>query len=136
MGDPRGDGLTKQRHDFRWRGTGRQIPVPAGTTERFAADAIKGATLSEVHDPREAALGAHALYTDVWTSMGQEAEREKRLKDFAGFCLDQELLELGDEEKCATLRTVDVTGSVRSHRVNQWLGSARQFFAPGPGTPL
>ena len=34
------------------------------------------------------------------------------------------LLELGDEEKCATLRTVDVTGSVRSHRVNQWLGSA------------
>ena len=59
--------------------------LPAGMTERFAADAIKGATLSEVHDPREAALGAHALYTDVWTSMGQEDEAAERLKRFEGF---------------------------------------------------
>ncbi len=46
------------------------------------------------HDPREAALGAHALYTDVWTSMGQEAEREKRLRDFRGFQVNGELLKL------------------------------------------
>ncbi|GAA6761882.1 MULTISPECIES: ornithine carbamoyltransferase [Thermus] len=46
------------------------------------------------HDPKEAAFGAHALYTDVWTSMGQEAEREKRLRDFRGFQVNGELLSL------------------------------------------
>lgn len=46
------------------------------------------------HDPKEAALGAHALYTDVWTSMGQEAERERRLRDFNGFQVNGELLQL------------------------------------------
>lgn len=46
------------------------------------------------HDPKEAAFGAHALYTDVWTSMGQEAEREKRLRDFRGFQVNGDLLAL------------------------------------------
>ncbi|MFD3005391.1 ornithine carbamoyltransferase [Thermus tengchongensis] len=46
------------------------------------------------HDPKEAALGAHVLYTDVWTSMGQEAERERRLMDFNGFQVNGELLQL------------------------------------------
>ncbi len=46
------------------------------------------------HDPKEAALGAHALYTDVWTSMGQEGERERRLRDFQGFQVDGALLDL------------------------------------------
>ncbi|TFU25277.1 ornithine carbamoyltransferase [Thermus tengchongensis] len=46
------------------------------------------------HDPKEAALGAHVLYTDVWTSMGQEAERERRLRDFNGFQVNGELLQL------------------------------------------
>ncbi|WP_114313377.1 ornithine carbamoyltransferase [Thermus caldifontis] len=46
------------------------------------------------HNPKEAALGAHALYTDVWTSMGQEAERERRLQDFHGFQVNGELLKL------------------------------------------
>lgn len=46
------------------------------------------------HDPKEAVFGAHALYTDVWTSMGQEEEREKRLRDFQGFQVNGELLAL------------------------------------------
>jgi ornithine carbamoyltransferase len=46
------------------------------------------------HDPREAARGADVLYTDVWTSMGQEDEREQRLRDLAGFGIDAELLSL------------------------------------------
>ena len=47
-----------------------------------------------VRDPREAARGADVLYTDVWTSMGQEAERERRLRAFDGFRVDGELLSL------------------------------------------
>ena len=45
-----------------------------------------------VRDPREAASGADVLYTDVWTSMGQDAEREQRLRDLAGYTIDAGLL--------------------------------------------
>ena len=43
-------------------------------------------------DAREALLGADVVCTDVWTSMGQEAENAKRLKDFAGWTLDESML--------------------------------------------
>jgi ornithine carbamoyltransferase len=47
----------------------------------------------EIHrNPLEAANGADVLYTDVWASMGQEAEREKRLPIFRGFQIDSEVL--------------------------------------------
>jgi ornithine carbamoyltransferase len=45
-----------------------------------------------VVDPREAAAGADVLYTDVWTSMGQEAEQAHRLEAFRGYTIDDELL--------------------------------------------
>jgi len=45
-----------------------------------------------VHDPREAADGAEVLYTDVWTSMGQEEERARRLRDLDGYGIRDELL--------------------------------------------
>ena len=44
------------------------------------------------HDPAEAVAGADAVYTDVWASMGQEAEAAKRRADFAGFTVDEGLL--------------------------------------------
>jgi ornithine carbamoyltransferase len=43
-------------------------------------------------DPAEAVAGADAIYTDVWTSMGQEDEAELRLKAFSGFTVDDDLL--------------------------------------------
>jgi len=49
-------------------------------------------------DPREAATGADVLYTDVWTSMGQEDERERRLRDLAGFGIDEALVGLANED--------------------------------------
>ena len=56
-----------------------------------------GGTPELVHDPREAARGADVLYTDVWTSMGQDEERERRLRDLAGFGIDGELVRLAGE---------------------------------------
>jgi ornithine carbamoyltransferase len=50
------------------------------------------------HDPQDAARGANVLYTDVWTSMGQEEERERRLRDLAGFGIDAELVRLAGEK--------------------------------------
>jgi ornithine carbamoyltransferase len=45
-------------------------------------------------DPFEAAAGANVVYTDVWASMGQESEREKRLKAFSGYQVNSKLLEV------------------------------------------
>jgi ornithine carbamoyltransferase len=43
-------------------------------------------------DPAEAVRNADAIYTDTWVSMGQEAEKARRIKDFAGFQVDEKLL--------------------------------------------
>jgi ornithine carbamoyltransferase len=51
-----------------------------------------GAKIAVTNDPVEAVRNAEAVYTDVWTSMGQEAEAEKRRRDFAGFQVNTELL--------------------------------------------
>jgi ornithine carbamoyltransferase len=45
-------------------------------------------------DPKEAVREADVLNTDVWASMGQEAEQQKRLQAFAGYCLDDPLVSL------------------------------------------
>lgn len=45
-----------------------------------------------VHDPKAAVASADIIYTDVWTSMGQEAEREERLRRFARFQVNESLL--------------------------------------------
>jgi ornithine carbamoyltransferase len=47
-------------------------------------------------DPQEAAAGAHVLVTDVWASMGQEDERERRSADLAPYALDESLLAVAD----------------------------------------
>ena len=61
------------------------------------AASASGGSVATTTDPREAAEGADALYTDVWTSMGQEAENEQRLRAFEGFQVDQSLLDLATE---------------------------------------
>jgi ornithine carbamoyltransferase len=70
----------------------------AGVVERAARLAARsGAKLSFGADPREAVRGAGFLYTDVWTSMGQESERELRRRLFAGYQLNAELCALAPE---------------------------------------
>jgi ornithine carbamoyltransferase len=51
-----------------------------------------GGDLQVTTDPAEAVAGADAVYTDVWTSMGQEAESAARLEAFDGFEVDEELM--------------------------------------------
>jgi ornithine carbamoyltransferase len=60
---------------------------------REDADA-SGARIEIVEDPDEAVRGAQVLYTDVWTSMGQEEEHETRLRELDAYRLDGRKLDL------------------------------------------
>jgi ornithine carbamoyltransferase len=60
--------------------------------EAFAA--LSGSQIKLTSDPYEAARDADVIYTDVWTSMGQEAEVEKRRRAFSGYQVNNELLSL------------------------------------------
>jgi len=64
---------------------------PSARVMREASAAGKG-DVRIVRDPAEAARDADVLYTDVWTSMGQEKERRRRLAAFRGFGIDAGLL--------------------------------------------
>jgi ornithine carbamoyltransferase len=57
-----------------------------------------GGSVELMHSPRKAARGADVLYTDVWTSMGQEDERARRLRDLAGFGIDADLVQLAGDD--------------------------------------
>jgi ornithine carbamoyltransferase len=64
----------------------------------LTAAETSGGTVGLTTDPRAAAEGADVLYTDVWTSMGQDEEREQRLRDLSGYRIDADLLRLAGEE--------------------------------------
>lgn len=70
-------------------------PEGYGFDDKFRADytaRVSPDFPKEVRDPRAAVRGADVIYTDVWTSMGQEAEREERLRRFDGFQVSAKLL--------------------------------------------
>lgn len=56
-------------------------------------------TTIQTNNPYEAAKGADVIYTDTWTSMGQEDEKQKRLADFQGFQINAELLSAAPKAK-------------------------------------
>jgi ornithine carbamoyltransferase len=61
-----------------------------------AVAAFSGAKLHITNDPVAAVRGAHGVYTDVWASMGQEQEKEKRLVDFAPYQVNQAIFNQAD----------------------------------------
>lgn len=68
--------------------------IEAETIERAKAFAAKsGAEIRFTHDPYEAVRGADVIYTDVWASMGQEAEAERRRQVFRPYQVNRALVE-------------------------------------------
>ncbi len=59
---------------------------------------ISGAKIEIGNDPKEAISGANVVTTDTWISMGQEEEREERIKDFKGYEIDKEIMKLAKED--------------------------------------
>jgi len=74
-------------------------PKGYGPKEKVLAQAEKsGGQILLTEDAKQAVEDADVLYTDVWTSMGQEAESERRRASFAGYQVNQELLSLAKRE--------------------------------------
>ena len=67
--------------------TGYEVP-----SDIVAKVRARGGDITLVSDPHRAVTEADVIYTDVWTSMGAEAETAERLKAFAGFTVDESLL--------------------------------------------
>ncbi len=72
-----------------------RLAFPAGYEPDAAIlERARGAArIVTTHDPREAVAGADVVNTDVWTSMGQEEESARRMRDFAGYCVDESMME-------------------------------------------
>ncbi len=77
---------------------GSQMVLACPSGYAFTADDIAsfgaawGTQIIQLHDPAAAVAGAHVLYTDVWTSMGQEAEKAERLQAFRGYQINDGLI--------------------------------------------
>jgi ornithine carbamoyltransferase len=96
-----GDGnnvATSLAHAAAMLGVNLRVASPAGyelpsdVVDACRRVARHGAELQLLRDPREAVRNADAVYTDVWTSMGQEAEMERREAAFAGYQVTPELM--------------------------------------------
>jgi ornithine carbamoyltransferase len=72
----------------------RLASPPGHQVDPVAADGARaaGVEVTTTTEPAEAVDGADAIYTDVWVSMGQEAEQHQRLDAFAGYQVDERLM--------------------------------------------
>ena len=74
------------------------VASPAGyeldTESIEKANNISANMVTQINDAKQAVVGADIIYTDTWVSMGQESEKKKRLNDFEGFQVNNELLAL------------------------------------------
>jgi ornithine carbamoyltransferase len=63
------------------------------------ANEITPGSASQINNPADAVKDADVLYTDTWVSMGQEAEKAKRIADFQGYAIDDKLMALAPNAK-------------------------------------
>ena len=82
---------------------------------------LPGMDFETTTSPTDAAREADVLYTDTWTSMGQEAEKQKRIKDFAGFQINADLLAIAPPQAVVlhclpAYRDLEITDAVMEHK--------------------
>jgi ornithine carbamoyltransferase len=99
-----GDGANNMAHSLLLGGVTAGMHIRIGAPAAYAPDpnvlaraheiaAVTGGSVLTTPHPHEAAAGADVLYTDVFTSMGQEAEQQRRLQAFEGFRVDRALVD-------------------------------------------
>jgi len=92
-----GDGRNNVCHSLVTAAALAGMDVAVATPHGYAPDAgviaAAAAPVALVEDPHEAVAGADAVVTDGWTSMGQEEERARRVRDLTGYQVNADLLE-------------------------------------------
>ncbi|QKF73397.1 ornithine carbamoyltransferase [Aliarcobacter faecis] len=79
--------------------TPKAYQVNKDILEKALEEAKKsGAKITVGFDPKEAVKNATVVTTDTWISMGQEAEKNMRIKEFRGFIVDEALMSLADKK--------------------------------------
>src|SRR5215468_5815240 len=96
------------------------LPNPDIVTQAEGLAAVSGASLTITHDTAEAVNGAHAVYTDVWTSMGQEQEMVKRKREFRDYQVNDALFSQARHDAIfmhclPAKRDEEVTDSIMEH---------------------
>jgi ornithine carbamoyltransferase len=72
--------------------------VPNAIEDAMKFAQVSGSSLKFLRDPHEAVRNAHVIYTDTWTSMGQEAETEKRKNVFPPYQVNAKLVSEADKD--------------------------------------
>jgi ornithine carbamoyltransferase len=94
-----GDGASNVARSLAILGRTAGVEVVIASPEGYRLD--EGLAHEQTEDPAAAVDGADALYTDVWVSMGDEVEAERRRRDLAPFRLSEELLAAASERAIA-----------------------------------
>jgi ornithine carbamoyltransferase len=93
-----GDGACNVAHSWIWAASKYGFSLRIAAPEKFqpAPDLLRraGGHISVTSDIRAAASGADLLYTDVWVSMGKEAEAKERIQILTGYQINQSLVKL------------------------------------------
>ena len=103
-----GDG-NNMTHSWLWLAAKLGFELRIATPKGYEADQnIRNETIEEAKksgakitffdDPKEAVKDADVVTTDTWISMGQEAEKEQRIKDFEGFIVDEAMMQLAKND--------------------------------------
>ena len=96
---------------------GCPVGYGASNSELTRIADLGAASINQFESAKTAATGAHAVHTDVFVSMGQEAETAKRLVDFKDFCIDANIMSVATKDAifmhCLPAhRGVEVAGEV------------------------
>jgi len=80
--------------------------------------------LKITNDPNNAVIGANVLYTDVWSSMGEENQKEEKDKDFLGFTIDNDLVSKAEKDAIVlhclpAYRSKEITDEVFESKKNR-----------------
>ena len=74
------------------------IACPEGFAPKDELVAINADRVTIIESPEEAVQGAHLVVTDVWASMGQENEQRQRMREFRGYQVNPELMDLAHKD--------------------------------------
>ncbi len=103
-----GDG-NNMTHSWMWLAAKLGFELRVASPKGYEADGTvmhetlteakkSGAKITFFHDPKEAVKEADVVTTDTWISMGQEEEKEQRIRDFAGFIVDDAMMALAKKD--------------------------------------